>query len=143
MSEDLLQETFVKALLSLSGQHTNMRAWLYLTARNLCFNAVKKENRRIPVEMGGWQAEQGWLDTGAEGVLESLIKKEQNYMLYRAMLRLPPIKREILELQYFGGLPLREIAGLLQISPENARVLSHRAKRELRDFLKEDGYGIS
>ena len=39
VAEDLMQETFEKALLSLSDNHTNMRAWLYLVARNLCFNA--------------------------------------------------------------------------------------------------------
>ena len=41
-AEDLVQETFMKALLSLSDEHTNMRAWLYMVARNLFYNQQKK-----------------------------------------------------------------------------------------------------
>ena len=136
LSEDLLQETYVKALLSLSVQHGNMRAWLYLVARNLCLNALKKEKRRFPAEIPD-------VPDGEAGILEQFIKKEQNRMLYRAMARLPSRKREILQLQYFSGLPLREIAEILRVSPENVRVLSHRAKQELKKYLKEDGYRIS
>lgn len=136
LSEDLLQETYVKALLSLSVQHGNMRAWLYLVARNLCLNALKKEKRGFPAEIPD-------VPDGEAGILEQFIKKEQNRMLYRAMARLPSRKREILQLQYFSGLPLREIAEILRVSPENVRVLSHRAKQELKKYLKEDGYGIS
>lgn len=143
MAEDLLQETFVKALLSLSEQHTNMRAWLYLVARNLCFNALKKEKYQTPVEESDLKAGQGRSDNGTEDILEDLIRQEQNHMLYHAMMKLPLIKREVLELQYFSRLPLKEIARLLQISSENARVLSHRAKRELRKYLEEDGYEVS
>lgn len=29
LADDLMQETFLKAILSLSDSHTNMRAWLY------------------------------------------------------------------------------------------------------------------
>ena len=76
LSEDLLQETYVKALLSLSVQHGNMRAWLYLVARNLCLNALKKEKRRFPAEIPD-------VPDGEAGILEQFIKKEQNRMLYR------------------------------------------------------------
>ena len=44
-TEDLLQETFLKAILALPDGHTNMRAWLYLVARNLTYNAIKKAGR--------------------------------------------------------------------------------------------------
>lgn len=43
MAEDLRQETFLKAILSLPDGHTNVRAWLYRVARNLCFNQLKRD----------------------------------------------------------------------------------------------------
>ena len=46
VAEDILQETFLKAILSLSESHTNMRAWLYLVARNLYFNHSKKQKQQ-------------------------------------------------------------------------------------------------
>lgn len=70
MAEDLMQETFEKALLSLADRHTNVRAWLYLVARNLCFNAMKKEKRQISMEefrLQGIQGneKQGWKSSRA------------------------------------------------------------------------------
>lgn len=169
MAEDLMQETFEKALLSLSDNHTNMRAWLYLVARNLCFNAIKKEKRHISIEdfeeYGGQNNSKKEFETIGiwgrsvsnckrnnvrsnirngvkEDILEELITKEQNRYLYQALMQIPSPKREVLQLQYFCGLTLKEIARILQISPENARVLSCRAKKELRLKLEEEGYEI-
>ena len=50
LAEDLLHETFLKALLALPDGHTNMRAWLYMVARNLFYNQQKKE---IPGDFNG------------------------------------------------------------------------------------------
>ena len=50
LAEDLLHETFLKALLALPDGHTNMRAWLYMVARNLFYNQQKKE---IPGDIDG------------------------------------------------------------------------------------------
>ena len=52
LAEDLLQETFLKALLSLKDDHTNMRAWLYLVARNFFFNYYHKKKEKVPLEEG-------------------------------------------------------------------------------------------
>ena len=47
LAEDLLQETFLKAILALPEYHTNMRAWLYKVARNLFYNLYKRNRREI------------------------------------------------------------------------------------------------
>ena len=47
LTEDLLQETFLKALLSLSDSHGNIRAWLYAVARNLFYNHQKKAKKEV------------------------------------------------------------------------------------------------
>ena len=38
-----MQETFVKAFLSLPDVNKNVRAWLYMVARNLFFNHYRRE----------------------------------------------------------------------------------------------------
>lgn len=45
LAEDLLQETFLKALLSLPDDHTNMRAWLYLVALQSFFQLLPQGKR--------------------------------------------------------------------------------------------------
>lgn len=137
MAEDLKQETFVKALFSLSEQHTNMRAWLYHVARNLCINQMAKEKRFAPLE------EYEEILKKDEDILEQYITQEDHRNVYLAVLKLPPPKKEILELQYFGGLSLKEIAGLLHLSYEGVRVQKYRAKQELKKILEEENYDIS
>lgn len=49
-TEDLLQETFLKALLSLPEEHTNVRAWLYVVGRNLFLNHRKKNQKILLIK---------------------------------------------------------------------------------------------
>ena len=138
LAEDLMQETFLKAILSLPEGHTNMRAWLYLVARNLYFNYAKKEKVHVPLQR---------LEEKPDELLtelpEQVIRNERKRLLYEALNSLPQNRREVLLLQYFGGLSQKEIAAVMHITPENVRVLAYRGKRELKIYLEVHGYDIS
>lgn len=169
-AEDLMQETFVRALLSLPDEHVNVRAWLYMVARNLYYSTYRKRKHEVSFEGAEAQSiarnemESGGANgkrngqrirsgDGAGGVwpyaaperelLDRLIRKEEEQMLYAALSKLDSVKREVLELQYFSEMPLRQVAQILGMKPENVRVLSHRAKREVKKYMEEAGYGIS
>lgn len=140
LAEDLRQETFLKALLALPNDHTNMRAWLYLVARNLYFNRRNKDKRLISLEESPLEIMN--LD-GPDDILNHFITKRQIRMLYQALSRLPIQKREILMMQYFGDMSQREIAAILHLTPENVRVLSYRAKKEIKIYMEANGYDLS
>lgn len=137
LAEDLVQETFLKAILSLSDNHTNMRAWLYLVARNMYFNALKKEKRNVALEEAN-EVE----DEQSTMLLDKILANERSRLLYQALLQIGETKREILMLQYFGNMSGNEIAAVLKISPENVRILSYRGKKELKKYMEENGYEI-
>ena len=118
-AEDLMQEVFLKALLSLPDQNENLRAWLYKVARNACFNELR--NRKREVEM---------------------IRNEQKKMLYEAMLKLPDRQREILELFYFSEMSMKQIAEIMKLTPQNVRVLAYRAKKQLREYMEVKEYEL-
>lgn len=139
LAEDLLQETFLKAILALPESHTNMRAWLYKVARNLFYNLYKRNRREICDEEYLKKISKLEVDE----FLEEYISKQETRILYTAMQKLSPVKREVLELQYFGQMPLKEIASVLQLSQENVRVLSHRAKKDLKKLMEVEGYEVS
>ena len=140
LAEELRQETFLKAILSLPDSHTNVRAWLYTVARNLFYNTAKREGRRVGVLRKEFEEEPADNSHNPENtVLDGL----QNRSLYEALLRLDSVKREIISLQYFSGMSGREIAAILGLREENVRVLSYRAKKELKQFMEEKGYGLS
>lgn len=138
LAEDLLQETFLKAILALPEYHTNMRAWLYKVARNLFYNLYKRNRWEICDEEYLKKISKLEVDE----FLEEYISKQETRILYTAMQKLSPIKREVLELQYFGQMPLKEIANVLQLSQENVRVLSHRAKKDLKKLMEVEGYEV-
>ena len=135
LAEDLVQETFLKALLSLSESHGNLRAWLYLVARNLYFNQQKKRR-----EVSAEAVEPG--ESGEEP-LDRLLTDERTRLLYEALSHLEERKREVLQMQYFGGLSQKEIAAVLRLTPEHVRVLGYRGKREIRQWMEEQGYDLS
>ena len=136
LAEDLMQESFCKAILALSFDHTNMRAWLYTVARNLCLNELKKRNRE------SYDNNLHSLSGSVSDAAEHLISEERSKAVFKALSRLELRRREILQLQYFSGFTLKSAAKFLGLSYDNAIVLSQRAKQELKKYLKEDGYEI-
>ena len=133
LAEDLLHETFLKALLALPDGHGNMRAWLYMVARNLFYNQQKKKSREILMDEQIYPLE----EKTEKGLPEKIFEEEDRRMLYQAIRRLDIKKREIIQMQYFGGMTQKEIAAVLHITPENVRVLAYRAKKELKKYLEE------
>lgn len=117
LAEDLLHETFLKALLALPDGHTNIRAWLYMVARNLFYNHQKRRKKEILVgEQDTFPEEKADMD-----FLEKIIEEENRRKLYQAICRLELRKREIIQMQYFGEMSQKEIAVVLHITPENVQ----------------------
>ena len=79
-AEDITQEVFVKAILSLSDHHENFRAWLYMVARNLTYNYSRKnKNKAKAVE----ELKQG--PAFEADISEKVVMKEQYRELYEAI----------------------------------------------------------
>ncbi len=135
MAEDILQETFVKAILSLRENHPNIRAWLYMVGRNIYYNYAKRELNKID------SCEMEEIPDNSN-ILESLIDNENKRMLYRALDSLDGIKKEVLQLFYFSNMSQKDISVMLNISQENVRVLIYRGKREIKNYLEANGYEI-
>lgn len=134
-AEDMMQEVFLKALLSWNDENGNLRAWLYKVARNICMNHLKKAGR----ETGMGEKEIRDTDLSPD---EKYIMDEEKRTLYQGMLTLPVRQREILELFYFSEMSMKEIAVFLRLSPENVRVLAFRAKKALKSYMEVKGYEL-
>ena len=146
MAEDIMQDVFCKALISLPSSHVNARAWLYMVGRNLLLNEMKKQKRQIYSEEPEKRATariRGFDGVSEGNPEEETIKKEEREILRQALLMLDIRKREILVLSYFEHFTLKEAAVIMGISYENARILSMRAKRELRRIMEVNGYEVS
>ena len=134
LAEDMTQEAFLKAIMSLPENHSNVRAWLYMVGRNQLFNALAKQNRtELKADIEDYEF------ASDESVLDGLIQNESKKILYEAINRLDKTKREILCMQYFSGFSQKEIAAMLHMTTENVRVQAHRGKKLLKDYMEEKG----
>ena len=144
-AEDLMQEVFLKALLSLPDQNENLRDWLYKVARNACFNELRNRKRELQsehIEEISASARESLQENSSDNLVDELIRSEQRRFLYEAMMKLPDRQREILELFYFSELSIREIAEIMRLTSQNVRVLAHRAKKQLREYMEVNGYEL-
>ena len=79
-------------------------------------------------------------ETVTDDILEEILHKEEKKRVWDAVNRLKGQKKEVILLQYFGDFSQKEIAAMLKITPGNVKVLSYRAKKELKEYLtKEEG----
>lgn len=136
LAEDLAQDTFLKALLSLGNSHANVKAWLFTVARNLWYNRYNADKKTADVCPDDLPL------ADANDLLSDMIRKEENRSLYLALNRLSGNRRDVLVMYYFGGLSQKEIASILKMTPSNVRVLTLRAKQELKRYLEVDDNDI-
>ena len=118
LTEDLLQETFLKAILSLPNTHSNIRAWLYMVARNLYLNYRKKNEKNQLLE-----DVDNLSDTADENdVFDGIFNKE------------------VFSLRVFGELSFKQIAELFGKSEHWACVTFHRAKEMIRGGMNDEDF---
>ena len=123
-----------------------MRAWLYMVARNLYYNYYNRQKMQMTIEVSDFEHAamevhtSGREDLIQRDILEEVLHKEEKKQLLEAVSQLKGQKKEVILLQYFGDFSQKEIAAMLKITPGNVKVLSYRAKKELKEYLtKEEG----
>ena len=133
-AEDVLQEAFLSAFKNLSafkGQ-SSFGAWLKKIVVNSSINYIKK-NRIMFTQLEGHDATYKHEISDDEIILEIDRIKE-------ALQQLPDGFRTVLSLYLFEGYDHREIADILGISESTSKSQYNRAKKRLKEILKERIY---
>ncbi|MBM6829139.1 sigma-70 family RNA polymerase sigma factor [Anaerotignum lactatifermentans] len=126
-AEDIVNEGFLKACLTLEKENEGFLWWLMRVCRNLWLDQLKKQKRQDGAEIAEIPV--------AEDALAGILQKEENIRLYAAMNALPPKDRELLIWHYFGGLPIRQMASLRGCSETAVKTALFRARRRLKQKL--------
>ena len=137
-ADDLVQDTFRRALERPPKDTTApLRPWLVTVATRLCIDALRK--RRREKYFGPWLP--GPIET--EKVVRDLepgpdarydLVESASLAFLIALEALDPRQRATLVLRDVMGLTGPETAEALDVSPENARVLLHRARKALEGY---------
>ena len=132
LAEDILQETWLKAILALPkfrSRGVKFSAWLFAIARNECRQHWRRSSREIVEEIK---------EENHPAALDFPETNLVNRIFVEDLLKtLPEEDREILCLRYTAGLSFKEIAGVLEITEITARVRAHRAVARARKILKD------
>ena len=123
ISEDILQEVFLKLFLSPPEPLKNPRAFVFQIARNLAIDSVRKHKQNIS------------LDEISETVHQPLDDLSQRMDIDDALKSLPVQECEIVTLHIVGGLTFREIAGVMKIPSGTAKWKYQKAIGKLQKTI--------
>ena len=142
-AEDIAQEAFVKAYLSLRDFRGESRfsTWLCRIAMNRCKDMLRKARREVLMP-GGPDGETQFPDSVDEGETPAatLERREREAMLHRALARLPTKYREAVVLRHMEGLDFKDVGSVLGIAAGAAKVRTFRGREMLRRLLAHEGF---
>ncbi len=127
-AEDLLQETFMRALANLDLleelEERKQRAWLYRVARNLFFDKCRRkrlERNLLP-----------------ENVVSTFADDFSGAETAELLSKLPAEMASVFFRRYFLGYSSAELAEEYGLSPSGIRAMLSRARKLLREQIKDE-----
>ena len=132
-SQDLLQETFLRAVTSISRYDGSCKlsVWLCQIARHVLWQELRKRGKTDFAELADSIPDPGNPDAETQ-----VLQSDDRVGLYRAIHRLSEKEREVVLYRITGELSFREIGEILEKSENWARTTFYRAKLRLRKELK-------
>lgn len=134
-AEEIVQEFFFKLWLKRETLIVNssLKSYLYKAVQNHSINYINhvKINRKYQQYIG-FQT-----DGNGSGASDTMIEKEFEQQIHKAIATLPPRRREIFELSRFEGLKYQEIADKMEISIKTVESQMVKALEQLRISLNE------
>jgi RNA polymerase sigma-70 factor (ECF subfamily) len=137
LAEDIVQETFIKAMKKAETiiDEEKAGAWLSVIARRTALDVIRRERRKAAVPM-----EQDMLEClgvatkqNVEQEVESGFAAEE---ITGAVKKLTGSYRDILLLKIDRGLKEREIAVMLNLNPSTVKTRIFRARKQLKMMVK-------
>ena len=134
LSEDLLSETFVRAIQSLHRfrGESSVKTWLFAIARHTWFNHLRREKETVE-----------WTDYIGLSIQEPydhrLITGEFAARIEQLLAEKDERTRKIVRMRS-EGYSFTEIAREVRISESSCRVIDFRTKKWLRKILEKEGW---
>ena len=141
-ANDLTQETFIKAYLSLNTFKfkSSFATWIYRIAVNICLNYIRKKKGniidRIENAIDSVTANHKLQIPDYSNPEEILITEEHKKVIFNEIDRLSPKQKTAFILSKYDELPQKEIAEIMQITEGAVESLIQRAKTNLQKRLK-------
>lgn len=140
-AQDLASAVFLSAYRNwekYDPELASISTWLYCAARNQLKNYYRNRKPVISLEL---LMDRGEGDSLLEDARFQCVT-EWREVLKHALASLPERNRQVVVLRYYAGKSNQEIAEILQITQENARVILTRSLKKLQNTLNEAGFTL-
>ena len=132
LSDDLAQDTFIKAYTSLASfkNLSNFPTWLYLIAYNVFYDYIRSRKETMGLE------------SGEVDVFNSVEQENvgQRMDIYQSLGKLKEMERTCITLFYMEDVSIDKIAGIVGIPAGTVKSHLSRGKEKLATYLKQNGY---
>ncbi|MCC7357517.1 sigma-70 family RNA polymerase sigma factor [Candidatus Uhrbacteria bacterium] len=137
LAEDIVSQTFVKLLeqaAKLEYRNVSLGAWLYQVASNALIDHYRKASTRHDALLDTDE----WDPPSEDDPAWSASVSFDSERMQDVLKELPERDQHVIDLRFFGGCEISEIAEQLQVSANHASVLVYRAVGRLRQaYLKQ------
>lgn len=133
-SEDLLQETLLKAFLALEEiQPDNLEAWLMTIAKYTMFDHLKKQ-RRVKLEEADFFEKQIY----PTDFTENLVETAELQQALRLLKKLPKAQQKAIALIHVRDFSYEEVSEMLNVPLNTLKSHVRRGREKLRQLKKEE-----
>lgn len=135
MAEDITHDCFLSLISkpqNFDPHRASLRTYLYAAARNLALKHFRDSGREDQLD----ELKDDPPVRSGEQPLRKLLDKELATLIKDAVLALPPLQREALVLFEYEGLPLSEIAHVVDADVGTVKGRLFRARSRLRNRLR-------
>ena len=129
---DLCSQVFMKAMLNIKKYKTKgipFSAWLIRIAINEMNNAFSKQTKDRTIQIESIQIESLIQESGIEG------EDDKKALLTKALTQLADDDLLIIELRFFENNSFKEIADILNITENNAKVKTYRILDKIKQMI--------
>ena len=140
-AEDMVAEACVSLIENIDTlrkiNSCKLRSYIVSTVRNASIDYVRKRNRRSRY---GFSTDKDDVLASAvetEEIDDALIRQAESEKLRRALGMIHEKERKVLQMKYFDLLQDAEIAQRMEIKPNSVRSYLTKARRSLKEALKE------
>ena len=132
LSDDLAQETFIKAYTNITKFRglSSFSTWLMRIAYNVFYDDVRARKQTEDV------------DTSISALRQSASTGDSNLKMdiYAALALLKPDERTCITLQLIDGYPIDQISKITGIADNTVKSHLRRGKEKMAVYLKQNGY---
>jgi len=132
IADELTQETFFQVYISLPGYKgkSSIITWICSIAKNVSYKYYHKNP--IVLQLDKLETQPNAVHAAEQGVQDVIEHKEILTFTLNGIMNLKPKYRDVLIYRLFFDMPFAEIAAVMKIKENSAKVIFHRGKEMVR-----------